>query len=191
LSLFDGETLESLTAGPIKVHERGVRALAFSGDGKHMATTSDDKQAFWWDTAAVAASSGASPQSRSSFTGGRSSADVVNVSPDGSLVAVASQETDVFEAESGNLLFSVPGTNPTFSPNSKLLATGGLAPAFHEARIWDARTGEQKAALAGGHRTHILCMTFGPEGNFVLTGDAEGWIRAWDASTGERLGELH
>jgi WD40 repeat protein len=189
VTLFDGVSLQKLTSEAAKVHQRGIRALAFSGDGNYLATASEDNDAFWWGTS-VLTQTGGTVQSLARFSGGRASPEVVNVSPDGSLVAIASQETDVFESASGKLLFSVPGTNPTFSPDSKLLATGGIAPEFRNAKIWDARSGREKAALTGGHRVHILSLTFGPESNFVLTGDAEGWIRAWDVATGARLGEL-
>ena len=50
-----------------------------------------------------------------------------------------------------------------------------------EARLWDTETGEQIAVLQG-HDEDILCASFSPDGQWVLTGSADETARVWDIS---------
>jgi WD40 repeat protein len=70
-----------------------------------------------------------------------------------------------------------------FSPDGKLLLTGGLT----SLRLWDANNGKEIRTFLG-HNGNILCATFSPDGKRILAcshNDRDFYM--WDARTGKRL----
>jgi len=55
------------------------------------------------------------------------------------------------------------------------------------ARLWDRATGRELAAY--DHGDPVCAAAYDPSTRQVFTGGWKGWIRAWDATTGEPLGE--
>jgi dipeptidyl aminopeptidase/acylaminoacyl peptidase len=79
---------------------------------------------------------------------------------------------------------------PTFSPHSKLLATGGGKQTLvngawieeGQARLWDAQTGQERFFLQG-HSQFVNALAFSPDGRTLATGSDE--VRLWDTTTGQ------
>ncbi|WP_414622668.1 NB-ARC domain-containing protein [Calothrix sp. CCY 0018] len=79
----------------------------------------------------------------------------------------------VFSQSLGSI-FSV-----TFSPDQKLLATGGMD---GQIRFWDVADGTQILAWQG-HDDWIRCVIFSPDGKLIASCSNDHTVRIWDSQT--------
>ncbi len=171
-------------------HTGPVNSVAFSPDGRYLATASKDKTAKIWDL-----QTGKEPMTLSGHTDYVSS---VAFSPDGRRVATASGETPpqisadqtarIWDAQTGNLLMTLSGHTGgvlfvAFSPDGRRLAT---ASADDTAKIWDAQTGNLLMTLSG-HTDVVLSVAFSPDGKRLATASDDNTAKIWDAQTGKEL----
>jgi len=100
-----------------------------------------------------------------------------------------------------------------FSPDGKLLASGGAVPseeppekgyARGEVILWDVATGEKRRVLKG-HPGEVNCLAFSPDGKILASGgqrqfllvtpDTAQNLKLWDIATGKEivtlLGQTH
>jgi WD40 repeat protein len=71
----------------------------------------------------------------------------------------------------------------TFSPDSQVLASGGMEGL---ARLWDPATGRQIRQLTG-HNAAITDIHFSPDGKYLATASLDRTTRIWDAADGKEL----
>lgn len=64
-----------------------------------------------------------------------------------------------------------------FSPDSRLLATGGYD---HAIKLWDMLTGAELVTLSG-HRSTVLALDFSPDGKMLASGSYDHTIKLWAA----------
>ena len=133
-------------------HKLLIYDVAFSPDGNHLATASDDRTARVWDLT--------SGQNLLTLRAGHEdSVYAVTFSPDGKSLAIAKGETaQVWDANSGQELLKLPASpnlpqhhvarvlNVAFSPDGKRVAT---ASDDGDARVWDAASGQELLTLHG------------------------------------------
>jgi WD40 repeat protein len=80
-------------------------------------------------------------------------------------------------------------TSAAFSPDGKLLATGGTGRGSGQLKLWDSSTGKpvwQKNV----HTSHVRGVAYSPDGHTVATASYDGTIGLWDAAGGEQLDTL-
>ncbi len=175
-------------------HARNVRTVAFSPDGKRVATASHDfnvggkdgnmSDIHLWDAAT-----------------GRPLAPAIRrdqwisalaFSPDGRVIAsgdygrtvrfwdaVTGQPAGV-PIEQRGIVFSV-----AFSPDGRTLAVGTVDPA-KEARLWNLATGRPQG-IAMPHKDWVVEVAFSPDGRVLLTRSHDATARLWDATSGQPL----
>ena len=161
--------------------ERGVDALAFSPDGRLLATGSTDTTTRLWRV-----SSGrlvhVLPQ--------KGHVAAVRFSPRGRLLFSASADGtaavwDVRKGIRDLLLVGATGgaTSTALSPDGTKIA---VAFADGNARLYDAGDGRQLALLAG-HTDAVAGVGFDDSGRTIVTAGADGTVRLWSTAGGDEL----
>lgn len=110
----------------------------------------------------------------------------LEVSPDGKyLLAGADGYSKLFDAETGQLVYQVPGYFSVFSPDGKTIAAS-YDDGIH---FWDTATGEEKEVI---NRIWFngITMEFSPDGKGILTSSWDGTPSLWDANTGQKMIEF-
>lgn len=164
-------------------HSRGpVNGVAFSPDGKRLATAGADRTAMVWDVA--------TGRMLLTLAGHDDVVNSVAFAPDGARLATASADgtAKVWDAATGRLLLTFLDhaasiQSITFSPDGSRLAT---ASADGKVIVWDAATGEVVFRLAG-HTSAVHNVLFSPDGSRLATAGADGKVNLWDAGTGQLL----
>jgi RNA polymerase sigma factor (sigma-70 family) len=177
-----------------------VKSVAFSPDGKTLASAGQDGSIHLWDL-----STGKEQAAFPTRVGAVYSAAF---SPDGKTLAVAgcgktftatADDLTVWlldaatGKEQGALRGHTAGADPpagvyfvAFSPDGKTLASAGLDGTV---RLWDVSTAKEQATLKG-HTREVYAAVFSPDGKIIASGSDDGTVRLWDAATGKDMGTL-
>ena len=163
-------------------HSDSVNAVAFSPNGKLLASASHDNTVQLWDVG-----SGAVLQTLRDHW---STVYAVVFSPDGKVLASASDDKTVkiWDTGTGRLLrgLQCDSYHVAFSSDSNMLAStsyGGTV------QLWNINTGEILRELKG-HSGFVNSVAFSPDGKILASASEDKTVKLWNASTGMVLQTL-
>ncbi|MEO0397210.1 MAG: hypothetical protein AAF243_14670 [Cyanobacteria bacterium P01_A01_bin.137] len=147
--------------------------LAFSPDGRTLATTNTD------NTAQLRSLDG-SPLG-DSLAGHEDRILSVAFSPDGQTLATASADgTARLWTLEGILIRTLEYrdavTSVAFSPDGEMIVSGGEDGTV---RLWD-RSGQSLGAPFQGHTDRVWSVAFSPDGETIVSGSSDNTVRVWD-----------
>jgi WD40 repeat protein len=174
------DTMTSLLARDLELTAASVFGVAFSPDGRRLASASVGKVVIW------DADTGHELRTLRGHTGAVSQ---VAFSPDGRRLASAGADNivrlwdpDSGQERGGYRVNSDGIYGIAFGPDGRRLATTG----YGEAHILDLEA-DQAARVLGRHKGGAVHVTFSPAGDRVASSGDDGMVKVWDAASGRLL----
>lgn len=161
-------------------HSADIYSLAYSPDGRLLASGSKDYTIRLWDTA--------TGLELRTLRGHSHWVNAVAFSPDGKLLASASADHTIrlWEVASGKLVQMLSGHDKSvnavaFLPDGRSLVSGSDD---HTIVVWDVATGSARQTLSG-HTREVYAISLSADGRTLASGSYDRTLRVWDLASGQ------
>jgi WD40 repeat protein len=164
-------------------HKNIISCLAFSPDGRRIASGSFDHTVRLWDVQAGAAVG-------APLVGHSRDITCLTFSPDGQGIAsAASDGIRLWDTVAGTaviifLHIKDQATCLSFSLTGQLLYSGSS----NRIQVWDAKSGAAVCEHTFQHSDVVKCLSFSPDGLRVATASPDNTIQLWNTETGAAVG---
>lgn len=172
----------------IQTSPAAAMGIAFSPDGRTLASGGSDGAVRLWDTA-----TGSEVKTLGTHPGMFNSVESVAFRPDGQNVASGSEDSTIrlWDVASGSEIRILTGHSSglfsvAFSPDGRTLASGS---SDKTAKMWDIDSGSEIRTLSG-HSSQVWGVAFSPDGQNLASGSADGTIKLWDTASGSEIRTL-
>jgi WD40 repeat protein len=163
-------------------------SVAFSPDGRWLASAGNDGQISLWDLTQHRA--GQFPVPARVLTGHKGEVWSVAFSPDGQLLASGGKDEtirlwNVADGHEGQVLSgsTFPAAPLAFSPDGETLAAGSQEGG---ANLWNVKTGQPKEPVRW-HTGPVRTVVFSPDGRWLATGGLDRTVQLIDRGNGQRV----
>ncbi|WJW70100.1 serine/threonine protein kinase (plasmid) [Candidatus Chlorohelix allophototropha] len=167
-------------------HSHWVESVAYSPDGKTLASGSLDNSIKLWDAV--------TGKELRTLSGHTSAVESVAYSPDGKTLASSGSNDysiKLWDAVTGKELRTLSDhdyvRSVAYSPDGKTLASGSGA---NSIKLWDIATGKELRTLSG-HSYAVESVAYSPDGKTLASGSGDNSIKLWDTATGKELRTLN
>ncbi len=172
-----------------KRHSDNVNTLAWSPDGKYIASGSGDETVQVWNSSDGKQVYTHPGPARAWWDWGKRAIQALAWSPDNQYIASAGTDgtVQVWKATDRKQIYLYKGHSSgerinalAWSPDGKRIASGS---ADDTVQVWDALDGKNVYTYHG-HSEDINALAWSPDGKRIASGSADDTVQVWDAQTG-------
>ncbi|BCL38029.1 eIF2A-related protein [Nostoc sp. MS1] len=185
LKPYEAKENRAIQVNILEGHSNQVYSVAYSPNGRQLASASRDKTIKIWDIS--------TGKTLNTLSGHNSEVRSIAYSPDGKYLASASfdKTIKIWNISTGRAVNTLFGHNDgvysvTYSPDGKYLAS---ASSDKTIKIWDISTGRAIKTLSG-HDDEVMNVAYSPDGKYLASASSDKTIKIWDISTGRAIKTL-